>query len=431
MNKLKFFKTFTILLFLLVHGTIVFAKPEDTNINTEIIEKSAKEKDLGEKVFEITEDNRILQKFSWDGDKTIYRYDFVLEKLEGNSYKQIQVIPLEPQVQEIELPLEIGKYRYCLNVYNFLGGFDYKTDYIEVKIQKTAFPIITEITPSIIYLEEVQDGIFTVEGFELSKETRFTVENDFFEISAILLETDSESHKAKIQINPELINNGKYYIRAVNPGGLEDISENFRVTFKKPMDLDISAGIAGMFLLDMMDNTPHNEKNGADSLIEFFSNNREGIFWPGVSGRITFIPLKTTRFYMGGGVTASTFWLDYTNRDPDTKQKLYTIHAPTYSAYADVNFQFVLRKKMPFKTVADIHGGLGAMGFAGLWIQFSNNSTTDNIISLAPSFNVGASLQVYVLNRLYIEGNCDFSYTQMKDMPVFHLQPTLSAGWQF
>ncbi len=388
----------------------------------------------------LNDDNELIQRFTWQGNKNVFRYEFVLEQYNDELGDYVQIQFIDTKETEVELPLNAGKYRYYLNIYNYLNYLDYSTEYINFEIIQTYHPIITSVSPTVIYLEEPQTGIFTVEGMELRPDTIFTLENNIYEIQAKILSTDSEYKRSRIKIDPELLDSGTYYIRAVNPGGLFDTSGTIKITFKKPMDLDVAVGYAPVALLDI-DGT----KDKNDTLIEFFSGeDRSNVFWPlGLDTRITFIPFKTANVFFGTGLGINFFRAKYTNY---ANGKIsYTIKAPAYSMHLDFVSQFVLKKSLPWKLVLDVHAGAGSFGFAGLVLEFPHYTTEPPLWSADVCMDAGVSLQIYRWKRFFFEVGSDFiwsiTYSEEKNtennsthyspMMVYYIQPRLCVGWQF
>ena len=391
----------------------------------------------------LNDDNELVQRFTWQGNKNVFRYEFVLEQYNDELGDYVQIQFIDTKETEVEMPLNAGKYRYYLNIYNYLNYLDYSTEYINFEIVQTYHPIITSVSPTVIYLEEPQSGIFTVEGMELRPETVFTLESNIYEIQAKVLSTDSEFKRSRIKIDPELLDTGTYYIRAVNPGGLFDTSGTIKIAFKKPMDLDVSVGYAPVGLLDIDKTRPTSTSDFTadtnDTLIEFFSDDRSGIFWPlGADARITFIPYKSTAVFLGAGLGINFFRMKYQKNDA-AGSWLYTIRAPAYSMHLDFVSQFVLKKSLPWKIVLDVHAGGGVFGFAGLKFEFPN-FTSDPLWSTDICLNAGVTLKVYRWARFFIEAGSDFmwSVTYSEDnssnyspMMVYYIQPRIGVGWQF
>ena len=420
-KQIKLFATFIISSFIFLFGSTAYSQ----TTNKEVSNNSS---------YFLNDDNELIQRFTWIGNKNVFRYEFVLEQLSEELGEYVQIEFIDTKETEVELPLNAGKYRYYLNVYNYLNSLDFRTEYINFEIIKTYHPVITSVSPTVIYLEEPQTGIFTVEGMELRPDTIFTLENNIYEIQAKILSTDSEHKRSRIKIDPELFDSGSYYIRAVNPGGLFDTSGTIKITFKKPMDLDVAAAYAPVALLDI-DKT----KDNNDTLVEFFSgNDRAGVFWPlGLDARVTFIPFKTANVFFGTGIGINWFRAKYTNYA--NGRESYTIIAPAYSMHLDFVSQFVLKKSLPWKIVLDVHAGGGLFGFAGLWFDFPNFDS-EPLWSADPCLNAGVSVQVYRWARFFIEAGSDFMWSltysennsgKYEPMMVYYIKPRIGVGWQF
>lgn len=424
MKSDMFFKTFIISSLLFLLSGVLFAQEDSVKNNSSYF---------------LNEDNELVQKFTWKGNKNVYRYEFVLEELNEDG-EYVPNTTIDTKETELLLPLTAGKYRYCLNIYNFLNYLDYTTDWITFEIIKTYHPVITSVSPTIIYLEEAQTGIFTVEGIDLRKDTVFTFENNIYEIPAEIVSTDGEYTKSRIKVDPELLDTGTYYIRAVNPGGLFDTSGTIKITFKKPMDLDVSVGYSPILLLDI-DKTSSDNNMGKDTLFEFFSDNgSKNLFFPlGFDARVSFIPYKTYNFYLGAGLGLNYFMMKYTKED-NSGNEMYSIKAPAYCSHLDVVAQLALRKQVPWKLVLEAHAGVGLFGFAGLTFDFPN-FTSEPLWSSDFSLVGGLALQIYRTNRLYFEAGCDFMWSiqysvdketnKQSPMMSYYIQPRITVGWQF
>lgn len=431
-KQMKLFTTFIIFSFIFLFGSTAYSQSTNKGVSNN-------------SSYFLNDDNELIQRFTWIGNKNVFRYEFVLEQLSEERGEYVQIEFIDTKETEVELPLNAGKYRYYLNVYNYLNSLDFRTEYINFEIIKTYHPVITSVSPTVIYLEEPQSGIFTVEGMELRPETVFTLESNIYEIQAKVLSTDSEFKRSRIKIDPELLDTGTYYIRAVNPGGLFDTSGTIKIAFKKPMDLDVSIGYAPVALLDIDKTKPTDINTNAyadtnDTLVEFFSDdNRAGKFWPlGANARITFIPYKSTAVFLGTGLGINFFNMKYQKNDANDEW-LYTIRAPAYTMHLDFVSQFVLKKSLPWKIVLDVHAGGGIFGFAGLWFDFPNFDS-EPLWSSDVCMDAGVALQIYRWARFYFEVGSDFlwSITYSEDnsskyspMMVYYMQPRICVGWQF
>ena len=82
----------------------------------------------------LNDDNELIQRFTWQGNKNVFRYEFVLEQYNDELGDYVQIQFIDTKETEVELPLNAGKYRYYLNIYNYLNYLDYSTEYINFEI---------------------------------------------------------------------------------------------------------------------------------------------------------------------------------------------------------------------------------------------------------------------------------------------------------
>ena len=390
----------------------------------------------------LTEDNEIMQHFTWKGADTVYRYEFLLEKLnDEGEYEYLYLF--DTRETELSVSIRSGKYRYLIKVYNYLNQMDFQTKWVYFEVKKVYQPVITSVTPVTIFLDEGPSGIFSITGLELREDTVYTLENNWYEISTEVLERDNLHERAKIRVNPNLLDTGTYYIRAENEGGLFDTSGTIRVGFAKPLDITVAAGWTGLFMVDQY--TKYNATEGASTLRQFFNNrnttngDNDVLFKPfGVNAKVTVIPYKTAHFYLGGGLSLNATYLKYTSYDNGSES--YTIKAPLYTAGVNGNVLFILKKRVPFRVLADIHAGLGVLGFMGLTV-ISPNHQSDPAFTVAPCLYAGADLQFYITKKMFFTAGADFVWAispsrnketnKMDPMSIQFVRPAVSFGWQF
>ncbi|MDR3201345.1 MAG: hypothetical protein LBT68_07780, partial [Spirochaetales bacterium] len=77
-------------------------------------------------------DENILQRISWFHDEGASLYELVLERKDGEDYRE--VTRKATKNSHIEVPVERGAYRYKLRIYNLLGQFEYETNWASFTI---------------------------------------------------------------------------------------------------------------------------------------------------------------------------------------------------------------------------------------------------------------------------------------------------------
>lgn len=376
----------------------------------------------------LSEDNKdIVQNFSWEKVEYISKYQFIIETFDEETNEWVPFTePIDTQENKVSLILPYGKFRYKIAVYNILDLWEYDTEWYNIEIFETFQPELRDVTPSVIYLEEVQDGIFSLNGMQLRPETKFELKNIRIpgsgNLVAKLIEEDDKFRRVKIQFDPLLLDSGTYELKVTNNGGLFDTFEPIKIQFKKPMDFNVSAGIAPViFLFD-------------DTISTYFNNNN--IYPYAGAVRLTFIPIKKRLGYFGASLYGSFGYVGTSLWFTDTSfydEHEYSITSGFLNTHLDFTYQKLLYKRM---LVLDLHAGVGVMGFMNMTFKFSHDyeSTPYNALNLTA--NGGLSMQFYILKRLFLEAGCDFTYTfaqifNKSKIQIGFIQPTVQIGWQF
>lgn len=364
----------------------------------------------------VTEDEKgnqtLFQTFSWEKDDNVFKYEFIMEHFTKGKYVEIE--HKEVQGNSIDLSLVSGTYRYKLRAYNYLGFLEVETDWIPVEIVKAYQPKIFDVTPGTIFLEEEQDGIYSVSGSELSSTTEFSlmkgVKNQDGRLKAEILETDDKhKNKVKIQFNPEDLDVGKWTLVAKNIGGLRDFKQDVVVKWRKAVDFNVSAGYAPIFFV------------ASPEMKKYFNTEQ---MWLVPEVRMNFFPVKKRFGYFGIGLSGCFSGLNY---KPDG----YELNSFFFTGNVDFIFQ---KYFIPKRLCLDAHVGAGVVGFSGMQFKFPHDIQSEKVTSINISANAGVAVDFYFLKsvkRLYGELGCDFTYTFMKDMNLMFIQPQLSIGWQF
>nr|MCR4790312.1 hypothetical protein [Treponemataceae bacterium] len=192
----------------------------------------------------------IVQRFTWEGSPYALKYDFVIQvKNKKNLFVDLEKRETTEAFVEVTLPA--GNYRYMISVTNLLGVMEYQSEWVYVDIIKAYQPKISFVSPENIYLEEVQDGIFTVTGSDFQPESQFYLTDSTGNRRIPLKVLENDGRKVKLYANPDLFASIKYTLVAKNPGGLTDRVNPISIQFKKPVDFDFSFGyICPIILFD-------------------------------------------------------------------------------------------------------------------------------------------------------------------------------------
>lgn len=426
---------------ILMMFSLTFAFAQEVPAADEMINEELEETDYELKE---TENGQIefVQKFTWEEMEYVLKYEFTLEQWiepqdeqpEKNSRKdkkekqsveeaeepaaphweQIELI--ETKETEINLTLTAGKYRYKIAVYNLLGAVELITEWENVDIIKAYQPELKDVSPVLIYLEEPQTGIFTLEGIDLRENAKvyFLGKKSLFKINAEIIERDDKNKKMKVRVNPLLLDTQQYSVVIVNEGGLKSSFNPVTVKFKKPVDLDVSAGYSCP--INVFDNT----------FKEFLKQR----VWPlGVDAKISFMPFKHTWGYWGMGVSGS-----YTLMNK--KINNYQINGNLINGYVTAVYQYPLRVATNQDNVTkhiltfEVHAGAGFTYFKDFVFKFPHDIVTEPLNSFNISAVAGGAVQMYISNRLFAEFNLDATYTLCSDMQMINVVPAINIGYQ-
>lgn len=402
-NKKFSVRILVLSIFFLIAGTFAFAQEE---------------------TYYIVEDEKgnqtIMQTFKWEKSDDVFKYGFILQqKLPKGEWKTL--IEEETETTKYDVSLGAGEYRYKVMAYNFLGNLEVDTGWIDVEIIRAYMPKISDVTPATLFLEEEQDGIFSISGSELREETEFyLIPGKTMRLGGLIpqvLEHNKRNNHVKLQFDPNLIDSNKYSLIAKNNGGLKTSYYPITVQFKKPVDFDVAAGYAPVFFLS---DSIMKSKSGKD--ISFNAAMGDQMFYflsPNV--RLTFIPVKKKIGNFGVMINATAFPVMSNVAD-------YELNGWILMGSAQFIYQFYPIKK---RLCLDVHAGVGVFSLLNLGFKFPHGiEIEDKMNSLALTANVGLDAQFYILKRLYVEAGVEVGIPVYGWSPLT-LQPQVAVGWQF
>lgn len=371
----------------------------------------------------ITEDEKgnqtIFQKFEWQKDDDVLKYEFIVEQFQKGKY--VEIAHEETSTNSVSVSLSAGTYRYKIIAYNFLGVVEIESEWIDVEIIKAYQPKINNVSPGSLFLEEMQDGIFVVEGSELRPETEFTLsavkKNAEGKLKGVIIEDDKRNHRLKIKFNPDELNSANYTLVAKNPGGLKAFYNGPDVRFKKPVDFDVSA--AYVFPVVLFD----------DTVPKYYGSN---LFPLSATIKMSLLPIKKNFGYFGFGINAF-----YSRMDKNFGN--YKIGGNLVSGHLNFVYQIPIRKiakdnkTKRLAATIEMHLGAGVAYFMDHTFTFDNGIVTPALNSLLLSADAGIGAQIYIanLNRLYVDFGVDFSMAFGSDLTLGTLLPYAGVGWQF
>ena len=382
------------------------------------------------------------QQLEWEEENPefVQYYEVIIQKYDEEfvAYSESNRLKTEDNSSYIRIQplLSPGNYRFKVITYDLIGLPSVESEWKTFSIYKAFKPQINDISSKVngsstLYLEEMNDGIFSVSGrnlFEIPENekdiqfTKYYVVNQNDKKQNILvpeiLNVENNNRKIEFQLNMKDLDVGVYDFVAEDASGLKSESNNnsiFTVKFKKKVDFDLSAGyVLPVILFD-------------DTINRYMGSN----LWP-LSGtfRMSFMPFKRSFGYFGVGLAGT-----YSRLIAEFPQ--YKIDGNLITAHLNFVYQLPIRFRIKNSEQRrhafslELHGGIGATFFNDIVFHFPHDINSKPLNSLNLSFDVGGAVQVYITSRLYAEVGVDFVMAFVKDMQFGVLHPSVCIGWQF
>ena len=376
-----------------------------------------------------------------DFPEYVQKYEVVIEEKKNDNaeWTEINRLFTEDNTTRVQIQplLTPGLYRYKVITYDLIGIPEIESDWFEFNIYRAYVPQVRSVEAAVshsstIYLDEINDGLFTVTGrnlFELQDgptDTSFTVyevvnarRKNAEAIIPQILEFSDNNRKLRVQFDMNELDTGTYYFTARDASGL--LSENgkdntFTVKFRKAVDFDVAAGYTCPVIVF------------GDRMKEYLNTT---VLPLSANAKISLMPFKRRFGYLGIGVDATYSRLL-------TKTEGYDLDGNFILGNALFVYQLPIRvkskkddTKLRHVATLELHGGGGVTMFQNTVFHFPHDINSEPLNSLDFCAIIGISGQVYFSNRLYAEVGADFVMPFMENLPMGLVKPVAAVGWQF
>ena len=383
------------------------------------------------------------QLLEWDEDYPEYvqKYEIVIEekKDEKTGWTEINRLFTEDnttavQIQPLLMP---GLYRYKVITYDLIGIPEIESDWFEFNIYRAFLPQVRGVEANVthsstIYLDEVNDGLFTVTGRNLFELQEGPLDLSFTNYSLVnakrknaeplipeILEFSDNNRKLKVQFDMNILDSGTYYFTATDASGLESEHNKdsiLTVKFRKAVDFDVSAGYTCPIIV------------AGDKIKEYLNTT---VLPLSANAKATFMPFKRRFGYLGIGADAVYSRLV-------TKTEGYELDGNYICANGILVYQLPIRikskvdeTKLRHIATIEVHAGAGVSMFQNTVFHFPHDINSEALNSINLSAMAGVSGQVYFTNRLYAEIGVDFVMPFIQSLPMGYIKPVAAVGWQF
>jgi hypothetical protein len=354
--------------------------------------------------YRIEPDKRFVQILRWAGQEDVLYYEVEIEKQAGEGWEK--AVTEKTESSPFEVSLEPGIYRWQVRACDVLARPREASGWIPFEVLTAKQPVLARFSPEVFYVDEDVAWVLNLFGDNLTGGIEISLvgpQGRIIRPGTITAERPEE--EVRLVFSYEHLEVGEYTVHAVNPGGLTADLGIFKIAFKKPVDINISAGYRPMV-----------------SLYGRINELLETNFFPiGAYSRLSLMFLKRRWGYMGVEIEPSWTYLMVTQDD-------YKVLAQMPGG----TFYGVYQKWFSNRVMAlNFRIGGGVYSVLDYHFVFSTGET-EPLTVLIPVVAAGASFQWFVRKPFFVEAGLDFTHLITVDNPSpGYFRPFAGAGWQF
>jgi hypothetical protein len=354
--------------------------------------------------YRIEDDGRFVQTLGWEAQKNVLYYEVDIEKQSGELWEK--VIHEKTENPQLEVSLSSGIYRYRVRPYDFLERPASPSAWMQFEVRTAKQPELFRFNPEVFYLDEDVTWNIDVFGRNLANGIDIFLQGSQGKrITPDMVKIEQPDARVRLVFTYAQLDTGEYTIHAMNPGGLTAEMEAFRIAFRKPVDINVSAGYRPAVPL-------------YGHINELFET---GFFPIGAYGRLSVIPFKQTWGYIGFEFEPSWNYFFIT-------QENYKIQLQMPGGVVYGVFQRWLSNRI---MALNFRIGVGIYSILDYRFIFTAGKTEPMTI-LAPAIAAGFSFQWLVRKPFFVEAGVDFIHLFTVDNPTpGYLRLFAGVGWQF
>lgn len=368
----------------------------------------------------------------------VYKYDITIERLnpKNDVYEFVNTLSTQGRETSIQVQpyLMPGIYRYKVITYDLFGFPSVESDWCDFTIYQAFYPEVRSASVDLnlsntMYLDEYNDGIFTISGKNLFTLSEGPNDINFSEYYLIpngkrnglvpdILEHDDKNTKLKLSFKLSDLDSGIYNFVVRDASGLESkktAANTITIKYKKAVDFDLSGGYSYVVLI-------------YDSTLNDYLGT--WLYPFSLNGKANLMFSKHTWGYLGLGLSGFyTFDINKTEK--------YTITGNTIRGYGNLVYQRPFfkaekgdsRKRRHVATL-ELRAG-GGVTYLNNFVFHFPHVNSDSYNKIFYGFDVGASGQWYISTRLFMEGSLDVVSAFTKENVLIEVVPSINIGWQF
>jgi hypothetical protein len=338
------------------------------------------------------------QVLRWEADENALDYELVVRQSGEGGTEEVHEKVDEAKA---EIQLAAGSYEYKVIYYNLLGKPEQETAWIPLRIIKAEMPVIAQVSPAVIYMDDLDDRI-TLKGQKLVDGCKvFLLSGQTSYQGTEVLRQGEES--LVLTFPDKAYQAGEFDIKVVNPGGLMALSAKaLRIRFQRPVDVLVSVGYLPEFYLydDWVKSTWPDPLYplGVEASLELFF----------VKQRWAFVGAELDEQYrhMAGGQSSALLSSDY--------------------LLSGLDAVFAYRMTRRAHLLARLGGGL-----AKSWHSFDyQGAAGPSTTSLDPFVQAGLTAQFFLPSKVFFEPGATWTQVFLKSDAMGSIAPSLRVGYQ-
>ena len=352
---------------------------------------------------------RIIQKLVWEKEEYAMQYEVDIQLYrEGPPSGFYEYEKKTTAGFFLDIILHPGKYRYNVTPYDYLGRSGESSEWIEFEIFTAYHPVIEEFSPGAFYLDKHKKRELTISGINLYDESNIYLRNqshDFFPVDMNFI----DDNKVLLYFDDEKLSSGTYEIYAVNPGGLESVTGEFIIRYRKPLDIFLKAAYTPVIPI-------YGELN------ELFS---DGFYLAGVTLGLEFISSKRAVVNTGFEISYTGYLL---NSAVSFKSKLSEVLEGIFNssdgmAIHDIDVNLSIQKRFFKRRMA-------ATLRLGCGFSIINGAEIYNQKNFSVHLNIGLSYMALLFDIFHLEIGADFDHHFSGESSGI-IKPKLALVWKF
>lgn len=343
---------------------------------------------------------RFTQVLRWEPDPNVSFYRVIVQTGSGEN-----IADSRTEKPELRLCLGPGEYRFRIVLFNVLGKPELELPWKPFTVKRAEIPRIRNWSPKAWYLEEFS-SVLSLSGRDLIPGATIVLTlttNDSVRLKGEVIEQDGTS-RLRVEFPSMFVQTGTYTLTLTNPGGLSTVLPGAVVVgFQRPVDLQLSAGIAPWVSL-------------YDS---WYTQTWPGTVFP-VSAvcRCTVYVLKTGFGHFGGELAAGGRFMSGGIEGAGIRLILGS---------AGLNAVYRLRVSNTLSVTARAGGGIMMSGLSFDYADTGGAALT----SVDPCLSAGLSLTYRLTKKTFLEAGADWVQMFASEFTAGGVMPFISTGYSF